>query len=80
LSQRGIEKAKTGIDQQIDKMRQVIHEKTAPKPSAAQKAPPSSSPTDPAPASKPGPANNATPKSKGRRPVAKKRTTRRGKR
>jgi len=35
LSQRGIEKAKTGIDEKIEQVRQVIHEKTAPKSGAA---------------------------------------------
>ena len=32
LSQAGIEKAKTGLDKKLDQVRQVIHEKTAPKP------------------------------------------------
>ena len=39
LSQKGIEKAKTGIDQKLDQMRQVIHEKTAPKTAASASAP-----------------------------------------
>ncbi len=33
LTQEGIEKAKTSIDKKLGQMRQVIHEKTAPKPS-----------------------------------------------
>ena len=32
LSQRGITQAKAKIDKNLDRMRQVIHEKTAPKP------------------------------------------------
>ncbi len=35
LSQQGLEKAKTEIDKKLDQMRQVIHEKTAPKPPPA---------------------------------------------
>jgi hypothetical protein len=31
LSQAGLAKAKTGIDKKLDEVRQVIHEKTAPK-------------------------------------------------
>jgi hypothetical protein len=48
LSQKGIEKAKSGIDEKLDQMRQVIHEKTAPK-----------SPTRAATASAPRPAATA---------------------
>ena len=32
LSQKGIKRAKVELDHSIDRMRQVIHEKTAPKP------------------------------------------------
>ena len=32
LSQRGIKRAKVELDKSVDRMRQVIHEKTAPKP------------------------------------------------
>ena len=32
LSQTGIERAKTGLEKKLDQVRQVIHEKTAPKP------------------------------------------------
>lgn len=40
LGQQGLDRAKTGIDRKLDQMRQVIHEKTAPKspPAAAAKA------------------------------------------
>jgi len=31
LTQKGMEKAKTEIDKRLDQMRQVIHEKTAPR-------------------------------------------------
>jgi hypothetical protein len=34
LSQRGIKRAKVEIDKNVERMRQVIHEKTAPKPAA----------------------------------------------
>jgi len=47
LSQTGIERAKTGIEKKLDKVRQVIHEKTAPKPPVATSPPP------PAPNGKP---------------------------
>lgn len=47
LGQQGLQKAKVGLDQKVDQMRQVIHEKTAPKPppmppaaAAATAAPP----------------------------------------
>src|SRR6266852_9486637 len=32
LSQAGLERAKSGLDKKLDQVRQVIHEKTAPKP------------------------------------------------
>jgi hypothetical protein len=32
LGQQGIDRAKNGLDQKLDQVRQVIHEKTAPKP------------------------------------------------
>jgi hypothetical protein len=34
LSQKGIKRAKVEIDKNVERMRQVIHEKTAPKPAA----------------------------------------------
>ncbi len=36
LSQQGLERAKTEVDKNVDKLRQVIHEKTAPKPASAK--------------------------------------------
>jgi hypothetical protein len=39
LGQKGIQKAKTGIDERLESMRQVIHEKTAPKPPKSAPAP-----------------------------------------
>lgn len=83
LSQQGIERAKTGIDRKLDKMRQVIHEKTAPKPpaSAASGAQPTSDPgssAGPAPgpaAQSAGPAADAPPTAAKKRPArAKKRS------
>src|SRR5215471_9395553 len=50
LSQKGIEKAKSGIDEKLDQMRQVIHEKTAPR--AASASAPRSTATAPKPAGK----------------------------
>lgn len=49
LGQQGLQKAKVGLDQKVDQMRQVIHEKTAPKPPPAATAapPPKSSPARP---------------------------------
>ena len=38
LSQKGITRAKVEIDRNLDRMRQVIHEKTAPKPAAKASA------------------------------------------
>ena len=40
LSQKGITQAKDRIDRNLDRMRQVIHEKTAPKPAAKPSASP----------------------------------------
>ncbi len=36
LSQKGISRAKAGVDKNLDRMRQAIHEKTAPKPAPAK--------------------------------------------
>ncbi|HWI59433.1 MAG TPA: hypothetical protein VNZ22_19550 [Bacillota bacterium] len=41
LSQKGFDRAKTGMDKKLDRMRQVIHEKTAPKPPVTTAVPPS---------------------------------------
>src|SRR5438105_2574642 len=38
LTQKGMEKAKNEIDKRLDQMRQMIHEKTAPKPAPSQAA------------------------------------------
>jgi hypothetical protein len=39
LSQKGLSKAKVGFDKKLDQMRQVIHEKTAPRPSPQPEPP-----------------------------------------
>jgi hypothetical protein len=58
LSQEGFERAKAGMDKKLDQMRQVIHEKTAPKPpekTSTAAAPPASAqkePSAPKPASR----------------------------
>jgi hypothetical protein len=51
LSQTGLERAKNGIEKKLEQVRQVIHEKTAPKPPVS--AAPSSSTPPPAPNGKP---------------------------
>jgi hypothetical protein len=48
LSQQGLDRAKTGIDKKLDQMRQVIHEKTAPKSSAGPPKGATASPPPPA--------------------------------
>src|SRR5438045_2070029 len=40
LSQTGLERAKTGLEKKLDRVRQVIHEKTAPKPPVFTTPPP----------------------------------------
>jgi hypothetical protein len=52
LGHQGFERAKVGIDSKLDRMRQVIHEKTAPKPAAP--APSASPRPSPTPKSAPG--------------------------
>ncbi len=52
LTQQGMEKAKTEIDKRLEQMRQVIHEKTAPKASAGQ-PPPAQNKTAPIPTTTP---------------------------
>jgi len=68
VGQDGFERAKTGIDKRLDQMRQVIHEKTAPKP-------PASSPVTPAPETPPTAAQpKATaPKRATRKPARRKK-------
>jgi hypothetical protein len=63
LGQRGFDRAKVEIDKKLDRMRQVIHEKTAPEPSP-----------NPSPASTPCPAKNVGSKSKPSRPQPTGRT------
>jgi hypothetical protein len=61
-SQKGLSKAKVGIDKKLDQMRQVIHEKTAPPGSSA--APPK--------AETPSPNQGSAPKTEGKKPHARK--------
>ena len=49
LSQKGIAKAKVQIDKNLDRMRQVIHEKTAPKPATKPGGSPKSKARSPKP-------------------------------
>jgi len=63
LSQRGLERAKDTLDKNLDRVRQVIHEKTAPKP------PPVSSKPKAKPNAK---ANSAPANSAAKRPSGRK--------
>jgi len=45
LGQQGLERAKDGLDKNLDKVRRVIHEKTAPKPPPGPGSPPKAQPT-----------------------------------
>src|SRR5215471_16310953 len=58
LSQQGIERARTEVDKNVDKLRQVIHEKTAPKGAAAKASGPS--PASPPPGTSAGKAKGAS--------------------
>jgi hypothetical protein len=69
LSQRGIEKAKTEIDQKLDRMRQVIHEKTAPRKSAGKPVRPESAASSSTP---PPILKTAASRQRRRKPAGKK--------
>ena len=73
LSQRGLEKAKTEIDKGVERMRQVIHEKTAPKSAAAASANPFTAKTPPPSAQAPRPdaRKRASAKPAAKRPKAR---------
>lgn len=58
LGQRGLTTAKQQLGRRLDQVRQVIHEKTAPKP-AAEPSPAAKPPTDAAPVTAPAPASPA---------------------
>ncbi len=64
LSQKGLSRAKGEIDKKLEQMRQVIHEKTAPKPKAAAPGPKSAGAKAKPQASKPKakPAKRPSPK------------------
>lgn len=64
LTQQGMQKAKGQIDKRLDQMRQVIHEKTAPKPAATAPPPTSSSSASAGPAG--SASGNAAPKARAR--------------
>jgi len=69
LGQEGLDRAKAEIDRKLERMRQVIHEKTAPRqPAASASAPP------PPPASAPPrrPARKTKRAAAGKRPARKK--------
>lgn len=58
LGQQGLGRAKTEIDKKLGQMRQVIHEKTAPK---TKGAPSKTEPTQATPAQRPGGATKVKP-------------------
>jgi hypothetical protein len=58
FAQGSLKKAKTGVDHKLDQMRQVIHEKTAPRTSVDASATPVAAPAPP----KPAPAKPRAPK------------------
>jgi hypothetical protein len=62
----GLEKTKDGIEKKLDQVRQVIHEKTAPKPPVTGAPPP------PAPNGKPKATVRAKPKVKAKKPKGKR--------
>ena len=70
LGQQGLDRAKVGIDKKLDQMRQVIHEKTAPKTSAA---PPKADATK-AGAAQPPPAAAKTKPRSGKKTQTRKRS------
>jgi hypothetical protein len=77
LTQQGVDRAKTKIDKRLDQMRQVIHEKTAPKtPPPAQAAAPAQAPAAQPPVEEAPKAATATRKprvAKKTKPAAKKK-------
>ncbi len=70
LSQKGVQRAKSEVDKKLEQMRQVIHEKTAPK-RPASAAPPRQA--------KPAPAKPVAAKSAAKRPKSKARKPKSGK-
>ena len=70
FAQGSLKKAKTGVDQKLDQMRQVIHEKTAPKTSPEAAAAPAAAPAP----LKPAPAKPRSPKTaRPAKPTAKRK-------
>jgi hypothetical protein len=64
LSQQAFEKAKTVMDKRLDRMRQVIHEKTAPKTASSQPKPEEPAVQGQPRATKPRPSRTGAPKAK----------------
>ena len=58
LSQQGVHRAKSGLDEKLDQMRDIIHKKTAPKRATN---PPAGAAAPSAPASAAGPADETNP-------------------
>ncbi len=70
FAQSTVTKAKTKVDQRLERMRQTIHEKTAPKPAAA---PPAQAPADATPPPVGSAACECKAKPKARRPAKRTR-------
>ncbi len=66
LGQQGVDRAKVKIDQKLDQMRQVVHEKTAPRKPKAATAEPQAPPTQASAQSKSAPPKTRA--RKGRKP------------
>ena len=71
LSQKGLERAKVTLDKNLNRVRQVIHEKTAPKPPVNPFTPPpkpvAAKPVSPKASAKKSPAPKKRPSRKSRR-------------
>ena len=67
LSQTGLERAKNGIERNVDRVRQVIHEKTAPRSARSPQPPPPRAAADGRTASqKPGNKNRGKSRKRGK--------------
>jgi hypothetical protein len=80
LGQQGFDRAKTQFDKRLDQMRQVIHEKTAPKPSTASQVaqpPPTAPPTQAAASSQASSSSTGSAAKKSRSKKAKRSKSRR---
>ena len=72
MGQQGFERAKTEFDKRLDQMRQVIHEKTAPKPPPAASAAPPPITTSPTQAATSGQTSSSSTAGAARKSRSKK--------